>query len=205
MAGFSGSGAYVDPGPYKTGVWLVKLPNGKAGIYQKSQLPKPDGKIQYFWIGASKTQIQSRYQDAIDALGVDISQLTGGVSGSKFGPSGTNAGLTGIPQTISDSINSATDFLKLVGWIFHPRNILRAAEFLTGIVLMVFGLWAAIQSRGEKLEGFTSGESPLSRSGLGRVSRALASQDGTRAAPHATRRRAQQRGLENAAYGRRRP
>lgn len=70
---------------------------------------------------------------------------------------------------IADAINSVTDFLKLISWLFFPRNVLRAVEFLVGIALMVFGLHAALQSRGERLAGFTSAENALSRSALGRV------------------------------------
>ena len=195
---------YTDPGPYKGGIWLVKTPDGKAGFYQRDQLPPPDGKTKYFWIGSSKKQINARLSAAMAALGVSIDQLPGGITGGQFGPSGTVQGLTGIPGTIASGISSVVDFLKLIGWIFHPRNLLRAVEFLAGIVLMLFGVWAAIQAYGEKREGFNSGESALSRSGLGRVARELASAtpEGRAArmrAPHVTRRRARQKGLEAAA------
>jgi hypothetical protein len=97
-------------------------------------------------------------------------------------------------SAILSTINSTLDFLRFIAWIFYPRNILRAAEFLTGIILIIFGVHTAVQARGERLEGFTTSESALSRSGLGRVSRALASQqqerrdveDANRSGPPAT-------------------
>lgn len=75
---------------------------------------------------------------------------------------------------LSSSVNSVTDFLKILAWIINPVNILRAVEFLVGITLMAFGLQAMMQAYGEKKEGFTTSENPLSRSGLGRVSKELA-------------------------------
>lgn len=109
-------------------------------------------------------------------------------------PIALGAGLFG---GIGDAISAPLDFLKMVAWIFYPRNILRAVEFLTGIAIMIFGFHAAIQARGESMEGFSTSESPLTRSGLGRVATELgrASRSGQRpsrpsSAPHATRRKA---------------
>lgn len=106
----------------------------------------------------------------------------------------TNPG--GFFGAIGDGITTTLDFLKLLAWLFHPRNILRAVEFLIGIVLMIFGLHAAMQARGERREGFTTSESALTRSELGRVATELgrsARGGGSpqrRSAPHVTRRRA---------------
>lgn len=103
----------------------------------------------------------------------------------------------GLLQTIGDSINSTLDLVKLIAWLFHPSTILRGVEFLTGMVLMVFGLHAAWQARGERAEGFTTSESALTRSELGRVATELgrSARGGSRprrpsSAPHVTRRRA---------------
>lgn len=119
---------------------------------------------------------------------------------SLHGPGGAVGALdqaVGIPVTVANSINSVTDFLKLISWLFHPRNILRAVEFLVGVLLMVFGLHAAFQARGERREGFTTSESALTRSELGRVAVELGrtARGGgrprkPRSAPHVTRRRA---------------
>lgn len=86
----------------------------------------------------------------------------------------------GVFTTIGDSINSTADFLKLIAWLFHPRNILRGVEFMVGFLLMIFGLHAA-----------------LTRSELGRVATELgrSARGGGRprrpaSAPHVTRRRA---------------
>lgn len=118
----------------------------------------------------------------------------------------------GLFSSVSDAINSTSDFLKFIGWIFHPRNILRAVEFLVGIALMIFGFHAAMQARGEKLEGFATSEGALTRSGLGRVATELGratrqgrSPDRPRSAPHRTRQRAlQQRYLREEDVQRRR-
>lgn len=104
--------------------------------------------------------------------------------------------------TVGAAINSPLDFLKFIAWIFHPRNILRAVEFLVGLALMVFGFNAGWQARGERIEGFSTSESAISRSGLfrvatelGRASRGRAGGESgrrpqPRSAPHKTRQRA---------------
>lgn len=118
----------------------------------------------------------------------------GGGSGAATGAAG--GGLFG---SVASAIESPLDFLMLIAWIFHPRNILRAVEFLTGLVLLGFGFWAAMQARGESREGYSTGELALSRSGLGRVSRAFAfnkrrggggGKRRVESAPHRTRREA---------------
>lgn len=132
--------AYNTVGRYTTGVWLVKFPNGTAGLYQRGQLPKPDGHIMYYWVGATQQQIDARITDAMSALGVTIDQLPGGITGGKFGPASNVQGLTGIPGGIASAITSAGDFLSFISWIFHPVNLLRAVEFVTGIAMMAFGV-----------------------------------------------------------------
>lgn len=110
---------------------------------------------------------------------------------------------SGIFGKLVGAITSPLDFLMFIAWIFHPRMILRAVEFVVGIALMIFGLHAAIQARGERLENFSTSESPLTRSGLARVASSLgAAATGRgggssgrrpprpRSAPHAERRAA---------------
>lgn len=117
-------------------------------------------------------------------------------------PSGSSAvgvglGDTGLFRSIAGAINSTADFLKFIAWIFHPRNLLRDVEFLVGITMMAFGIHAAMQARGERVEGFSTSESALTRSGLGRVASELAratrsgqAPQRPRSAPHRTRQRA---------------
>jgi len=38
------------------------------------------------------------------------------------------------------AVKDANDFLKWVSWIFHPKNVLRAVEFVTGFTIMGVGL-----------------------------------------------------------------
>ena len=118
----------------------------------------------------------------------------GTAGGGAAGAAGIGAG--GLAAATAAAITSPLDFLKLIAWIFHPQNILRAVEFVVGIILMIFGFHAAMQARGEKIEGFTTSEGALTRSGLGRVATALGSsvRSGNRqrptSAPHRTRQRA---------------
>lgn len=83
------------------------------------------------------------------------------------------SGAGGVYSGIADAVSSTLDFVKLISWLFHPRNILRAVEFLIGTALLIFGLHAAFQARGERLEGFTTSENALTRSELGRVATEL--------------------------------
>lgn len=177
---------YTTIGPYKSGVWLARPANGSPGIYFRPNLPPENGRNQYYWLGSNKTEAGSRLGDAINALNVDplkVTDHTGWIGQISAIPGGTDpfpipgigpvGPIPDIFNSLTAGIGSTLDFLKLIAWLFHPRNILRAVEFLSGIVLVIFGLWAAVQARGEKLEGFTTGESPLTRSGLGRVAREL--------------------------------
>lgn len=129
--------------------------------------------------------------DAAAGAGAAAKKLPGGLKG---------AALYG---GVAAAITSPLDFLKFIAWIFHPRNVLRAVEFLVGIALIAFGFNAAKQARGEGIEGFTSSEGVISRSGLGRVAtelgRAARGSGGgssgrrpqrPRSAPHRTRQRA---------------
>lgn len=204
---------YGQPGGYTTGVWLVANADGSnAHFVDRAHLPPAGGGLQFYWLGANWNTANNRLGDALSKLGVTMDQATAyqdaqaafqaAMSGrgaaklpSQAVPSGT---LLQPFNDVANAIGSVTDFFKLIGWIFHPQNILRAVEFLTGGVMIVFGLWSAIQARGEKLEGFTTSESAISRSGLGRVARDLAANTkggrggggGRRvqSAPHTTRR-----------------
>jgi len=52
----------------------------------------------------------------------------------------------GIPDTsnpmlaVPNAIGSSLDFLKWIAVIFHPLNLLRAVEFLTGMAVMFYGV-----------------------------------------------------------------
>lgn len=80
----------------------------------------------------------------------------------------------GFWQDLLGAVTGPLDFFKLLAWIINPVNILRAVELLIGLVLMGFGFQAMLQAYGEGKEGFVTSENPLSRSGLGRVSREVA-------------------------------
>ena len=48
---------------------------------------------------------------------------------------------------LTDAIGSVVDFLKWIAWLFHPANILRAVEFIVGILMMAWGLKMMTQPR----------------------------------------------------------
>lgn len=43
-------------------------------------------------------------------------------------------------SSIGSAIGSVSDFLSYIAWIFYPTHILRAIEFVVGIVLILFGI-----------------------------------------------------------------
>jgi hypothetical protein len=63
-----------------------------------------------------------------------LNYLFGGGKGSLYNNLEQNR------KTIADAIKSPLDFLKWIGWIFHPNNVLRAIEFLAGLGIMFLGL-----------------------------------------------------------------
>lgn len=63
------------------------------------------------------------------------------------GPS-LNLGNDPITNTFKDAakaVNGTADFLKWIAWIFHPRNVLRIVEFLSGMTLIILGIHTMIQ------------------------------------------------------------
>lgn len=173
--------------------------------------------------GYTSTQIQafakgpSELQQILDQIGQSAVIPPLGSAGAAVAGGADAAGTTAAGGVIPTSalgagglfaasaaaITSPLDFLKFIAWIFHPQNILRAVEFVVGLILMIFGFNAALQARGERIEGFSTSEGALTRSGLGRVATALgqAARGGgggssrrrpsrPRSAPHRTRQRA---------------
>jgi hypothetical protein len=65
--------------------------------------------------------------------GADIAGAGGGAAGAAGLAAGAGVGLLG-------GISNTLDFLKWIAWIFHPLNLLRAVEFITGIATMFYGL-----------------------------------------------------------------
>jgi hypothetical protein len=65
-------------------------------------------------------------------------------SGASAGAGGASiarkAALTAAGAGALGAISGTTDFLKWISWLFHPLNLLRAVEFLTGIATMYYGL-----------------------------------------------------------------
>lgn len=52
----------------------------------------------------------------------------------------------GVIKDAIGAVGSVLDFLKWIAWLFHPVNILRAVEFVTGIIIMSAGLHSMVQS-----------------------------------------------------------
>lgn len=44
------------------------------------------------------------------------------------------------------TVNSVGDFLKWIAWIFHPLNILRVVEFISGMQIIIMGFVAVLAS-----------------------------------------------------------
>jgi hypothetical protein len=138
--------------------------------------------------GASTTS--DPMMDALTAYHQQTTVDTTSVMGFLFNP------FTAVSDLVS-GISDVGSFLKFLGWLINPANILRMVEFLVGLALMAFGIQAAVQGRGESREGYETGEAAISRSGLGRVSRELAAATVTHkrpakpaTAPHKVRRTA---------------
>lgn len=64
---------------------------------------------------------------------------------------GSDSGGLSIPNPLdlfsgpADAIGAVVDFLKWIAWIFHPRNILRVVEFITGATIMLVGVHTMVQ------------------------------------------------------------
>lgn len=71
---------------------------------------------------------------------------TGGISTKPSGDAADASVGGGLAQSIADAITSPLDFLKMVAWLFHPLNILRAVECLWGGVLMIVGVWISLRA-----------------------------------------------------------
>ena len=89
--------------------------------------------------------------DTVQALGNPFSisptgKITPNVSAGNAQPAGITGGtVESVFSSIVDAIETPLDFLKWIAWIFHPVNILRGVEFLTGGVLMAFGFHTALK------------------------------------------------------------
>lgn len=183
--------------------------DGKEFIAALQRAGYTSRQIQGFAKGPSELQQildqvgQSTVIPPLGSAGAAVAAGAGADATAAGGATVTGGGATtaalggGLFAATASAITSPLDFLKFIAWIFHPRNILRAVEFVVGITLMVFGFHAALQGRGEKIEGFSTSEGALTRSGLGRVATELgnATRSGStpsrpRSAPHRTRQRA---------------
>lgn len=51
-------------------------------------------------------------------------------------------------SSIGGAIGSISDFLSYIAWIFYPAHILRAVEFVAGIIIGGFGLSILFRGRG---------------------------------------------------------
>jgi hypothetical protein len=49
-------------------------------------------------------------------------------------------------KDVEGAVKSGVDFLKWIAWLFHPRNILRVVEFVTGLTIMAAGLHTAVEA-----------------------------------------------------------
>lgn len=147
---------------------------GGSGATAKS---RPGGETPGAPTGPDVTQVLSDWNDARDGSADTSNQFNTDVAFGlpPVGPLGLIPSPSQYFKALSASINDTKDFLKLLAWVINPVNVLRATEFLIGFALIAFGFQAMLQAYGEGKEGFVTSEGALSRSGLGRVSREIAS------------------------------
>lgn len=164
---------YQSPGPYKTGYWLVVYKSGAAAIFGKNNLPPQAPGRQFFWLGSTIPQANSRLGDAINNLNLNVGQLPTSVAGAdkkpigiagewgapgQSGPRPLTTPSTKAPPTVPGAayqggsifginFSSITDFFNFIGWLFDPHTMLRAVEFVAGLVLVGWGLHLVTQGR----------------------------------------------------------
>ena len=76
---------------------------------------------------------------------------------SLFDPGSIDLNPFDLWKNIIGSIHSVSDFLQLISWIALPVNWLRAVEFLTGILLMGFGIMDTIKRNSPSLASTGAG------------------------------------------------
>lgn len=180
----SAGSPYDSPGSFTTGIWLVLMPNGTTHFSNRANLPAVGTGAKYYWLGSTLAQINPRIKQALGSLtGAPVPatpQLTqqelqkildGKRVGVQIKPGpGSPAAVAGsFFGTIGDALSSTLDFLKLIAWLFHPRNILRAVEFIVGLMAIVMGIKIAVQQRFQA----PVTENALDAAGLGRIARNL--------------------------------
>lgn len=97
-------------------------------------------------------EVDSIFADYVNEGGTSGNAENVGLLDPLFGPLNPLGG--GVPSPFNPvkpftegakAIKDVGDFLRWISWIFHPRNVLRAVEFLTGASLMILGIVTAIQ------------------------------------------------------------
>jgi hypothetical protein len=84
------------------------------------------------------------YEDGLSNSG-NADGTTSYVSlGSDLGDLFLPSSLRSLPGDVAASVKDVGTFLSWIAWIFHPRNILRAVEFLAGIGIFFYGLHSEI-------------------------------------------------------------
>lgn len=78
----------------------------------------------------------------------------------------------GLFKDSANAVKDAADFFKWIAWIFHPKNVLRAVEFLSGLTIMGFGLHTMIAVYRNDSQ---AGAIPRARQATGRAAREAAS------------------------------
>lgn len=187
---------YSTPGPYTSGLWYV-VKGGTLALSTRSHLPRVGTGWQYYWLGTTTPEILSRFGDAQNAIGPTGSSWIPSVGSIQKAFQSGRFTVTGSTRTtlqstahsaseltstggsifddLVDAINSVVDFLKWIAWIFHPVNLLRAVEFVTGMILVGFGFHAVLQARQEdRRGGYRGSRNAAQRSAIGRTATRVA-------------------------------
>ena len=161
----TGVGSYGTIGSYTHGVWLVSQ-NGKAAIVDKAHLPAQGSGYEYYWLGATLSQAQSRLGDAMYKLGVvtdqvptslgqafnsgqqnlNFDELQPGLlpwqsasSTSPYAKDVKQAGDT-VRQTEESAASGVTEVAAIWQWLTTGSNWVRILEYVGGAVLIYIGI-----------------------------------------------------------------
>jgi cell wall-associated NlpC family hydrolase len=128
------------PGDYDTGQTPITRPGGGAPS-SSSGGGGDDGAGVQAEFAAYETSIQGARSgpQEVSLLGTLKGLILGGPD-IPLTPDWFADGMQDPFKSAATAIDDTNDFLKWVAWIFHPKNIVRAVEFLTGLSLMAVGL-----------------------------------------------------------------
>jgi hypothetical protein len=121
------------------------------GVTPQQAISRLPGAIQNMNLDVSSIPIDPKLLDPAfhgQRVGISGDWNAPGAGGPKMGPPSTaqpaptypGAQYPQGPLGVLTAISETADFLKWIAWLFHPLNLLRAVEFITGLATMFYGL-----------------------------------------------------------------